>query len=68
MFQRKALIPILACNDRVLRILEDSNLLYSVPIQSCPTVLHEYEKSKNREDQIIYGTTDGGVGLLLIGR
>ncbi|KAK6626098.1 hypothetical protein RUM43_006402 [Polyplax serrata] len=67
-FQKKKLTPILACDDRVIRILEDSSLLYSVPIPSCPTVLHEFLKSKDGENQVIYGTTDGGVGLLSIGR
>ena len=61
-------MPILACSDRVIRVLEESNVLYSVPVASTPTVLHKFYKSKNDEEQIIYGTEDGGVGLLLIGR
>ncbi|EEB11524.1 conserved hypothetical protein [Pediculus humanus corporis] len=66
--KKNVLMPILACSDRVIRVLEESNVLYSVPIASTPTVLHKFYKSKNDEEQIIYGTEDGGVGLLLIGR
>lgn len=61
-------MPILACNDRAIRVLEDSHLLYSVPVSSCPTVLYDFLKSDQGENQVIYGTSDGGVGLLLIGK
>lgn len=61
--------PVLACADRMLRVLDHSYVLYAIPISSPPTVLHLYDNDGGEEgDQILYGTADGGVGLLQIGR
>ncbi|XP_031571614.1 Bardet-Biedl syndrome 7 protein-like [Actinia tenebrosa] len=61
--------PILACQDRVLRVLQDSDLLYEVEVAGPPLVLAlgNGNGGASRED-VIYGTSDGKIGLVQIGR
>ncbi|KAA0709574.1 Bardet-Biedl syndrome 7 protein -like protein BBS2-like protein 1 [Triplophysa tibetana] len=60
-------VPILACQDRVLRVLQGSNLLYDVEVSGPPTVLelHNRDGGKDGED-VLYGTADGKLGLVRI--
>ncbi|XP_076092911.1 BBSome complex member BBS7-like isoform X2 [Mytilus galloprovincialis] len=84
--------PVLACQDRVLRVLQDAELLYEVEVPGPPVVLQLYGKEAdhgyggicyNEENrlkvpfpicygeegnEILYGTSDGRVGLVQIGR
>lgn len=61
--------PILACQDRVLRVLQDSDLLYEVEVPGPPSVMQLYGNDGGDEgDEILYGTSDGRVGLVQIGR
>ncbi|XP_068596580.1 Bardet-Biedl syndrome 7 protein [Brachionichthys hirsutus] len=59
------LVPVLACQDRVLRVLQGSELAYDVEVPGPPSVLELYNKDGGEE--ILYGTTDGRIGLVQIG-
>ncbi|XP_017547448.1 Bardet-Biedl syndrome 7 protein [Pygocentrus nattereri] len=58
-------VPILACQDRVLRILQGSELLYDFEVPGPPSVLelHNRDGGKNGEE-VLYGTADGKLGLV----
>ncbi|XP_034399170.1 Bardet-Biedl syndrome 7 protein isoform X2 [Cyclopterus lumpus] len=58
-------VPVLACQDRVLRVLQGSELAYDVEVPGPPSVLELYNKDGGEE--ILYGTTDGKIGLVQIG-
>ncbi|XP_041050183.1 Bardet-Biedl syndrome 7 protein isoform X2 [Carcharodon carcharias] len=59
--------PILACQDRVLRVLKGSDLLYEVEVPGTPKVLalHNGNGGDSGED-LLYGTSDGKLGLVQI--
>ncbi|XP_023249382.1 Bardet-Biedl syndrome 7 protein [Seriola lalandi dorsalis] len=59
------LVPVLACQDRVLRVLQGSELSYEIEVPGPPSVLELYNKDGGEE--ILYGTTDGKIGLVQIG-
>ncbi|XP_036424690.1 Bardet-Biedl syndrome 7 protein [Colossoma macropomum] len=58
-------VPVLACQDRVLRILQGSELLYDFEVPGPPSVLelHNRDGGKNGEE-VLYGTADGKLGLV----
>jgi Bardet-Biedl syndrome 7 protein len=63
------LIPVLACEDRTLRVLDRSFLLHNIEVDAVPTVLHlNGNEGGESGDEILYGTADGRVGLVRIGR
>uniref|UniRef100_A0A3B5Q1E5 Bardet-Biedl syndrome 7 n=1 Tax=Xiphophorus maculatus TaxID=8083 RepID=A0A3B5Q1E5_XIPMA len=59
------LIPVLACQDRVLRVLQGSELSYDIEVPGPPSVLELFNKDGGEE--VLYGTTDGKIGLVQIG-
>lgn len=58
-------LPILACQDRVLRVLKGSELAYGIEVPGPPSVLELYNKDGG--DELLYGTTDGKIGLIQVG-
>ncbi|TNN47959.1 Bardet-Biedl syndrome 7 [Liparis tanakae] len=66
-------VPVLACQDRVLRVLRGSELAYDVEVPGPPSVLELYNKDGGKLtflpvcEEILYGTTDGKMGLVQIG-
>ncbi|ELU07577.1 hypothetical protein CAPTEDRAFT_117810 [Capitella teleta] len=57
--------PVLACQDRVIRVLHDSTLLYEVEVPGPPQTLCLYGNNGGEDgDEIVYGTTDGKLGLV----
>nr|XP_061793449.1 Bardet-Biedl syndrome 7 protein [Nerophis lumbriciformis] len=61
-------VPVLACQDRVLRVLQGSELAYEVEVPGQPSVLECYNKDGGKSgDDVLYGTTDGKIGLIQIG-
>ncbi|XP_054259851.1 Bardet-Biedl syndrome 7 protein homolog [Macrosteles quadrilineatus] len=61
------LTPVLACEDRMLRVLDHSTLVHSFPLAGVPTVLHLYNNDgSSTGDQLLYGTDDGSIGLVQI--
>ncbi|CAL8261755.1 unnamed protein product [Lota lota] len=57
--------PVLACQDRLLRVLQGSDLLYDVEVPGPPSVLQLYNKDGGED--VLYGTADGKIGLLKMG-
>ena len=66
----RPIIPILCCEDRLLRVMTpESEVLYSVEVPATPSTVHLfYEDGGEYGDLLMYGTTDGRLGLLAIGR
>ncbi|XP_042226350.1 Bardet-Biedl syndrome 7 protein homolog isoform X2 [Homarus americanus] len=65
----KYLVPVLACEDRLLRVMRDSEVLYSVELPSPPSTLQLfYNDGGENGDQLLYGTSDGKIGLVQLGR
>ncbi|XP_052795027.1 Bardet-Biedl syndrome 7 protein homolog isoform X2 [Mya arenaria] len=63
------LTPVLACQDRVLRVLQDSELLYEVEVPGPPVTLSLYGNDAGEDGtELLFGTSDGRVGLVQIGR
>ncbi|XP_074129907.1 BBSome complex member BBS7 isoform X2 [Sminthopsis crassicaudata] len=61
------IIPILACQDRVLRVLQGSDMMYEVEVPGPPTVLalHNGNGGESGED-LLFGTSDGKFGIIQI--
>ncbi|XP_062902591.1 Bardet-Biedl syndrome 7 protein isoform X1 [Mobula hypostoma] len=59
--------PILACQDRVLRVLKGSDLLYKVEVPGVPKVLALHNgNGGDSGEELIYGTSDGKIGLVQV--
>lgn len=59
--------PVLACQDRVLRVLQGSDVMYEIEIPGPPTVLELYNgNGGNSGEDILFGTSDGKLGLIQI--
>lgn len=60
--------PVLGCNDRVLRILEESNQLYEAEVAGPPVTLSLlYNTGGPSGREIIYDTSDGKIGAIELG-
>ncbi|MCJ8733779.1 hypothetical protein PDJAM_G00227570 [Pangasius djambal] len=58
-------VPVLACQDRVLRILQGSELLYDFEISGPPSVLELHNRDGGKDgEEVLYGTADGKLGLV----
>lgn len=59
--------PVLACQDRVLRVLQGSDVMYETEVPGPPTVLalHNGNGGDSGED-LLFGTSDGKLGLIQI--
>ncbi|KAM9470198.1 BBSome complex member BBS7 [Clarias gariepinus] len=59
------MVPVLACQDRVLRILQGSELLYDFEISGPPSVLELHNRDGGKDgEEVLYGTADGKLGLV----
>ncbi|KAB5570977.1 hypothetical protein PHYPO_G00219670 [Pangasianodon hypophthalmus] len=62
-------VPVLACQDRVLRILQGSELLYDFEISGPPSVLELHNRDGGKDgEEVLYGTADGKLGLVQLSR
>lgn len=69
LLQLHRLTPVLACEDRTLRVLDHSNLVHSLHLSGVPTTLHLYNNDGGSVgDQLLYGTDDGSIGLVQIAK
>ena len=65
----KSLVPILATADRTLQVLEGSDIRYSVGLTSTPQTLSWfYGDGGDVGNEILYGSRDGKIGLVELGR
>lgn len=61
--------PVLACQDRMLRVLRDSSVMQQVELSGPPSALHLfYNDGGEYGDEVLYGTADGKVGLVRLAR
>nr|XP_060635600.1 Bardet-Biedl syndrome 7 protein [Anolis sagrei ordinatus] len=59
--------PILACQDRVLRVLQGSDLLYEMEVPGPPSVLAlKNGNGGDTGEEVLFGTSDGNIGLVEI--
>ncbi|XP_036170891.1 Bardet-Biedl syndrome 7 protein isoform X1 [Myotis myotis] len=61
------LTPVLACQDRLLRVLQGSDVVFEIEVSGPPTVLalHNGNGGDSGED-VLFGTSDGKLGLIQI--
>ncbi|ERE90914.1 putative Bardet-Biedl syndrome 7 protein like protein [Cricetulus griseus] len=61
------MMPVLACQDRVLRVLQGSDVMYEIEVPGPPTVLalHNGDGGDSGEG-LLFGTSDGKLGLIQI--
>ncbi|XP_076319591.1 BBSome complex member BBS7-like isoform X4 [Tachypleus tridentatus] len=65
----KTVMPVLACQDRVLRILKDSQCVCEVEVEGPPSALCLYQNDGGPTgEEILYGTSDGKIGLVSLER
>ncbi|KAJ8385177.1 hypothetical protein AAFF_G00192280 [Aldrovandia affinis] len=60
------IVPVLACQDRVLRILRGSELMYEVEVSGPPSVLELNSQDGGGVGEVLYGTADGKLGLVTV--
>ncbi|XP_032079429.1 Bardet-Biedl syndrome 7 protein isoform X1 [Thamnophis elegans] len=61
------IIPVLACQDRVLRVLQGSELLYEMEVPGPPAVLAlNNGNGGDTGEDVLFGTSDGKIGLVQI--
>ncbi|CAI5784418.1 Bardet-Biedl syndrome 7 protein isoform X1 [Podarcis lilfordi] len=59
--------PVLACQDRVIRVLQGSDLLYEMEVPGPPTVLTlNNGNGGDSGEEVLFGTSDGKIGLVEI--
>ncbi|XP_038625212.1 Bardet-Biedl syndrome 7 protein isoform X1 [Tachyglossus aculeatus] len=59
--------PILACQDRVLRVLQGSDILFEVEVPGPPTVLALHNgNGGDSGEEVVFGTSDGKLGVIQI--
>ena len=60
-------LPVLACQDRLLRVINKSEKLYDIQIPGSPiTLAVGHNLNGNQSKSVIYGTSDGKLGLINI--
>lgn len=60
--------PVLGCNDRVLRVLDESEQIYEAEVAGPPsTMALLYNTGGPSGREILYGTSDGKIGAIQLG-
>ncbi len=60
----QTLTPVLACQDRSLKVLRDSAVMYSAELPGPPTAMQLfYNDGGEKGDEVLYGTEDGKVRI-----
>ncbi|CAD5123923.1 DgyrCDS12231 [Dimorphilus gyrociliatus] len=63
------LLSVVACEDKMLRMIQDSEMIYEFEIGGSPSTTKLYEGTGGEEgDEVIYGTRDGKLGLAQLSR
>ncbi|MCP9257568.1 Bardet-Biedl syndrome 7 protein [Dirofilaria immitis] len=57
----RGITPIIACNDKTIKVIEGSKLSYEIGLNDIPNVLHLF---MNDGAKVLYGTKDGHLGLI----
>jgi len=65
----KTLIPIIACADRSLKVIKDSEVMYTAELPGPPTTMQLfYNDGGESGEQVLYGTEDGKIGMMTLGK
>lgn len=65
----KTLTPVLACEDRSVKVVRDSEVVYTAELPGPPSTLQLfYNDGGEHGDQVLYGTADGKIGLMTLAR
>ena len=65
----KSLRPVLACGDGSVKVVENSDVVYTAELPGPPTTLQLfYNDGGEGGEQVLYGTGDGKVGLITLGQ
>ncbi|XP_066154272.1 Bardet-Biedl syndrome 7 protein homolog isoform X2 [Euwallacea fornicatus] len=62
MLKNGRLTSLIACEGRMIRVLEHARVTASMEVESSPTVLHIHEDDDSRT--VLFGTVDGRIGIL----
>ncbi|CAG9766610.1 unnamed protein product [Ceutorhynchus assimilis] len=62
MVKTRRLTSLIACEGRMIRVLEHARVTASMEVESSPTVLHVYEDDDSKT--VLFGTIDGKIGIL----
>uniref|UniRef100_A0A914XPM1 Bardet-Biedl syndrome 7 n=2 Tax=Plectus sambesii TaxID=2011161 RepID=A0A914XPM1_9BILA len=61
----RGLTPVIACDDRTIKVLDGSLLSYQVELGGIPNILHLFLNNGGHQGQLVlYGTKDGRIGLV----
>ncbi|CAG9839510.1 unnamed protein product [Diabrotica balteata] len=58
----RRLTSLIACEGRMIRVLEHARVTVSMEVESSPTILHIYQYEES--EAVLFGTADGRVGIL----
>lgn len=59
--------PVVACDDRSIRVLSEASAVVSVEAIGIPQVLRSFDDGKSPErDEVLYGTADGKLGFVCL--
>ncbi|XP_028129556.1 Bardet-Biedl syndrome 7 protein homolog [Diabrotica virgifera virgifera] len=58
----RRLTSLIACEGRMIRVLEHARVTVSMEVESSPTILHIYQYEET--EAVLFGTADGRVGIL----
>ncbi|XP_076807399.1 BBSome complex member BBS7-like isoform X2 [Clavelina lepadiformis] len=65
--QEDKLIPILACNDRILRVLDGCDLSCEIEVSGAPQCMTPFKGNGGEEEkELVYGTSDGKIGHVML--
>ncbi|VDM92325.1 unnamed protein product [Onchocerca ochengi] len=61
----RGITPVIACNDKTIKVIEGSKLNYEIGLNDVPNVLHLFMNDGGfNKQKILYGTKDGHLGLI----
>ncbi|KAK6102273.1 hypothetical protein QQG55_7810 [Brugia pahangi] len=61
----RGITPIIACNDKTIKVIEGSKLSYEIGLNDIPNVLHLFMNDGGfNKQKVLYGTKDGHLGLV----
>ncbi|CAK5078258.1 unnamed protein product [Meloidogyne enterolobii] len=64
----RGLTPVLACADKTIKVLDGSRIVYQVPLNEVPTVLHLFcNDGGYNKQKVLFGCKNGYIGLVDLG-
>ncbi|EFO21233.2 hypothetical protein LOAG_07257 [Loa loa] len=61
----RGITPVIACNDKTIKVIEGSKLSYEIGLSDTPNVLHLFMNDGGfNKQKVLYGTKDGHLGLV----